>query len=73
MIVGSCNIMKHVVKRTGWFCLLLLVGMSLATLPGCGSKTKVESLASVGQELQDLEDARNKGLITESEYNKHRQ
>ena len=40
----------------------------------CGSSAKVESTnVSVGQELQDLEEARDQGLITESEYQKQRQ
>jgi hypothetical protein len=40
----------------------------------CGSSAKAEVRGtSVGQELQDLEDARDKGLITESEYQKQRQ
>lgn len=41
---------------------------------GCGSSTKVENrTTTTGQELQDLEEARNKGLLTEDEYNKKRQ
>jgi len=45
-----------------------------ATAGGCGSSTKVEArTTTTGQELQDLEDARNKGLLTEDEYNKKRQ
>lgn len=41
---------------------------------GCGSSAKVEARSTtVGQELQDLDDARNKGLLTEDEYNKKRQ
>jgi len=45
-----------------------------ATAGGCGSSTKVEArTTTTGQELQDLEDARSKGLLTEDEYNKKRQ
>ena len=41
---------------------------------GCGRSTKVEArTVTVGQELQDLEDARSKGLLTEEEYSKKRQ
>ncbi len=41
---------------------------------GCGSSQKVEArTTTVGQELQDLDDARNKGLLTEDEYNSKRQ
>lgn len=43
-----------------------------APIAGCGS-TKVENRGTtVGQELKDLEDARNKGLLTEEEYAKQR-
>lgn len=52
--------------------LAILLGGAL--LPGgCGSSTKVEArTTTVGQELKDLEDARNKGLLTEDEYSKKR-
>jgi hypothetical protein len=54
--------------------LIGLVLISAATtLGGCGSNTKVEArTTTVGQELQDLDEARNKGLITESEYQQKR-
>jgi hypothetical protein len=42
-------------------------------LAGCGSSAKVESRSTVGQELQDLETARSKGLLTEDEYQKQRE
>lgn len=42
-------------------------------LCGCSSTAKVETRSTtVGQELQDLDNARNKGLLTEDEYNKKR-
>ncbi len=46
-------------------CLLAAIGIA-----GCsGGSAKVEAnTVSVGQELQDLDAARNKGLITEQEY-----
>ena len=41
---------------------------------GCGRSTKVEArTTTLGQELTDLETARNKGLLTEEEYNRKRQ
>lgn len=44
-----------------------------ATLQGCGRSTKVQATTTtVGQELQDLDAARNKGLLTEKEYNDKR-
>ena len=40
---------------------------------GCGSSAKVEAKSTtVGQELQDLDAARNKGLLTEAEYQSQR-
>lgn len=53
------------------FTSLLLAALS-ASLTGCGSSTKVTntSQTSVGQQLLDLEQARNQGIITEKEYNR---
>jgi hypothetical protein len=50
---------------------LVLAALS-ATLTGCGSDTRVTntSQTSVGQQLLDLEQARNQGIITEKEYNR---
>lgn len=54
-------------------CTLLALGLTTAALSGCGSNAKVEArTTTVGQELQDLDDARNKGLITEAEYQQKR-
>lgn len=52
-----------------------LLAAPLAVLPACGgSKASVQSKSTtVGQELKDLEDARDRGLITESEYKKQRE
>ena len=46
-----------------------------ATLCGCGgSSSNVENKSTtVGQELQDLEAARNKGLLTEDDYQRQRE
>jgi hypothetical protein len=53
--------------------LVLLAALVTAPIAGCGSSAKVEArTATVGQELQDLEDARNKGLLTEDEYARKR-
>lgn len=49
--------------------LLAVLGGSLA---GCGSSAKVENNTSVGQQLQDLEAAHDKGLLTDDEYQKQR-
>jgi hypothetical protein len=54
--------------------LCLALGVSALAACGCSSTAQVESRSTtVGQELQDLEEARNKGLITEEEYQKQRQ
>lgn len=50
----------------------LIATSSLAAV-GCSSSSKVENTSTtVGQELEDLEEARNKGLLTEDEYRKQR-
>lgn len=56
---------------------LLLAAAALA-LPagGCvsASESSVEArTTTIGRELQDLEDARDKGLLTEAEYQKKRE
>lgn len=59
-----------VVLRCGCIAVALIAG---AIVAGCGSTSKVENRSTTtGQELQDLDAARNKGLITEDEYNKKR-
>lgn len=47
---------------------------AMALLGACGgSSAKVENrTTTVGQELQDLDAARDKGLLTESEYQQKR-
>jgi len=46
-----------------------------ATLSGCGGRSSDNDNRSttVGQELQDLEAARNKGLLTEDDYQRQRE
>jgi hypothetical protein len=53
------------------FSSLILIGIS-GSLSGCFSSSKVLSKneASVGQQLTDLERARQQGIITEKEFNK---
>lgn len=57
-----------------WVVAAMVAAVGACTLAGgCGRSTKVEArTTTVGQELQDLEEARNKGLLTEDEYNKKR-
>lgn len=48
--------------------LAILAAAGLA-LGACSSSSKVEArTTTVGQELQDLDEARDKGLLTEDEY-----
>lgn len=48
--------------------------LSTLLLTGCGGGgAKVTSInATMGQELQDLEEAKGKGLVDEKEYDKQR-
>jgi hypothetical protein len=49
-------------------CIVAALGLC-----SCGGTTKVENrTTTVGQELQDLDTARDKGLITEQEYQQKR-
>ena len=54
--------------------LLPAAGLGAAALAcGCGSSAKLENRSTTtGQELKDLESARNQGLLTEDEYQKKR-
>jgi hypothetical protein len=64
---------KKVVARSATVVAASFVIAMCSLASGCGSSTKVEArTTTTGQELQDLEDARNKGLLTEDEYNKKR-
>ena len=51
-----------------------LAAAVLVSVTGCGgsSSTSEVRATTVGQELQDLDSARNKGLITEQEYQQKR-
>ncbi len=53
--------------------MMTVVLASAFVVGGCGRTTKVETRnTTTGQELQDLDVARSKGLLTESEYAKKR-
>jgi hypothetical protein len=65
---------RDMAQRMMACCVAGLSALGVGTLGGCGSSTKVENRGTtVGQELTDLEEARNKGLLTEDEYSKMRQ
>lgn len=52
---------------------VVLLGTLAVAGSGCSRDSKVEArTTTVGQELQDLDAARSKGLLTEEEYNKQR-
>ncbi len=47
--------------------------VAITALSGCSSRAEVDTRSTtVGQELQDLDEARNKGLITEQEFQQKR-
>lgn len=54
--------------------ILALSALAITSIAGCGNTSQqIEARSTtVGQELEDLEDARNKGLLTEDEYNTKR-
>ena len=53
--------------------LVVLACLGSGVCVSCSSTSKVEAHGTTtGQELKDLEDARNKGLLTEDEYQKKR-
>jgi len=54
--------------------LLTATMLSTLLLTGCGGGgAKVTNInATMGQELQDLEEAKGKGLVNEKEYEKQR-
>ena len=46
--------------------------LSLSACGGGGATTKVEARGTQGQQLLDLKEAYDKGVITEKEYNRTR-
>ena len=65
--VGRTKIMK----KLGVFIVILLLVTSLG-LSGCGRKQKnvqTTTTTTLGQELVDLQQAYEKGIITEKQYN----
>ena len=63
----------EIMKKLGVFIIIVLLVTSLG-LSGCGRKStsKVETTTittTLGQELVDLQQAYEKGIITEKEYN----
>jgi hypothetical protein len=57
-------------------CLLALALGAALVLPGCGSDTNVKSQnvsVSKGQQLMDLQKAKEAGIITEKEYEKQKE
>ena len=60
-------------RRTAWAAAGLGLMVAGCTISGCSSSAAVETRSTtVGQELQDLDSARNKGLLTEEEYTRKR-
>jgi len=58
-----------IVKRV----MISLMLMVMILIGGCGTRLSQDVHSTTkGQELQDLETARQQGLITEKEYNKQK-
>jgi hypothetical protein len=65
--VNRSEIMTY--RRLIPFVLLVALGGALTACGGGGAKVEaVSTTTTMGQELQDLDDAYKKGIITESEY-----
>ena len=59
---------------TGRFFIVLMLVLGIASCGGGGAEvTSTVSGATLGQELQDLEEARQQGLITQDEYEDKRE
>lgn len=64
----------HVTGSSATLAITLVLLAGVALIPACGSSSKVDARSTtVGQELKDLEDARNRGLLTEDEYARKRE
>jgi len=54
--------------------IMLSVGLGMAGCRGGGAEVKTQSYSTtLGQELKDLEEAYNKGIISEKEYKKSKE
>jgi hypothetical protein len=60
------------------FLLMLFAALAAIAVPGCRGRggsaevTTTNNSTTTGKELQDLEDAKAKGLLTDDEYKKER-
>jgi len=56
--------------RIGSVVLMIVMALGLAGCGGGGAEIKTQSYSTtLGQELKDLEEAYQKGIITEKQYN----
>ena len=54
--------------------IAILVGLGMTGCRGGGAEVKTQSYSTtLGQELKDLEEAYNKGIISEKEYNRSKE
>jgi len=54
--------------------VMIVMALGLAACGGGGAEVKSQSYSTtLGQELKDLEDAYNKGIITEKQYKKSKE
>lgn len=52
---------------------IIALTLAMSACGGGGATTKVEAKGTQGQQLLDLKEAYDKGVITEKEYNKTRE
>lgn len=58
-------------KKLAVLTMILFIGIG-SLLSGCGSSTQIKQApqTTLGQELMDLDKARQDGIVSEDEYNK---
>ena len=55
--------------KLGVFIIMIILALGLAACGGGGADVKTQSYSTtLGQELKDLDEAYNKGIITEKQY-----
>ena len=56
------------------FIVMIVLALGLGACRGGGAEVKTQSYSTtLGQELKDLEEAYNKGIITEKQYKKSKE
>lgn len=60
-------------KKSVFAASIIALTLAMSACGGGGATTKVEAKGTQGQQLLDLKEAYDKGVITEKEYNKTRE